>query len=86
MTLAVGVGDQDARPCLGLLDHVGQVMAIIFGERGAKDNQIKDLPPQQILHLVATLRWSDLVSRFFDRNRLCSKDFRITFRIQNLQS
>ena len=38
-----GVHDQDLRSRVSLLDHVGQVMAIVPGQGGAEDDQVKGI-------------------------------------------
>ena len=68
-----------------LLDHVGQVVPVVFGQGSPQDHQVKGILAQGFLHLLAAFRLGYLVSRFLDRNRLCGKDFRVAFSIKNLQ-
>ena len=85
MSLSVGVHYQHAGPLVRLLDHVGQVVTVILGQGWAQDYQVKRIPFQGFLDLLAALRLGHVVSRAFNGKRLHSKDFRITFSVKNLQ-
>jgi hypothetical protein len=61
------------------------MVAVILGQGGTQDYQVEGFPLEGIQHRLPALRLADLVARFFNRNRLCGKDFMIAFRIQNLQ-
>ncbi len=75
MAFSVRVRDQDASPRLRLLDHISQVMAVIFGQSRAQDHEVKCPLFQGVLHLMASFRLGDLVACLFDRNCLFSEDF-----------
>ena len=67
--------DQDSSARLRLLDHISQVMAVIFGQSRAQDHEVKCPLFQGVLHLMASFRLGDLVACLFDRNCLFSEDF-----------
>jgi hypothetical protein len=58
------------------------VVPVVLGQSGSQDRQIKGLFAQGILHLLAAFRLGDVVSGLFNRNRLCGKDFRVSFAVK----
>src|ERR1700736_4910111 len=85
MAFPIRVHHQNPRPFLPLLHHIRQVVPVIFGQGGTKDDQVKCIPAQSLLHLLATRGPGHVVPRLLDNNRLCSKDFRVALTVENLE-
>src|SRR5437879_13801743 len=81
VALAVGVHDQDARPVLAFLHHVGQVMAIVLGKGWAEDDQVKRLAAEGFLDCFAAYSLNHLMTCLLDGNCLRCKHFIIPFAV-----
>jgi hypothetical protein len=62
MMVSTGVHDQDLRAFVGLLDHVWQVMAIVLGQGGAEDDEVKSIAAESFLNGLAVLGFRYLMS------------------------
>ena len=51
--MRAGVHDENLGSLVGLLHHVGQVMAIVLGQGGAEDDKIEGVAAQGLLNALA---------------------------------
>jgi hypothetical protein len=63
--VSAGVHDQDFRSLVGFLHHVGQVMAIVLGQGGAEDDQVKGVVTESFLNGLAALGGGDVMPSLF---------------------
>ena len=82
--VGAGVHDQNLRSCVGLLDHVGQVMAIVLGQGGAEDDQVKGIAAQGFLNAMTVQGSGHVMSGFFHFGGLGGKSVFVRLAIENL--
>ena len=62
--VSTGVHDQNLRSFMGLLNHVGEVMAIVLGQGGAEDDEVKGIAVQSFLNPLAVEGGGHMMSGF----------------------
>jgi len=82
--VSAGVHDQDLRASVGLLDHVGQVMAIILGQASAQDDEVKGIAEQGLLDVLAVLGRGYLMSGLFHFGSLSGNSGLIRLTVKDL--
>src|SRR6267143_264966 len=82
--VGAGVHDQDLRSLVSLLDHVGQVMAILLGQGGAKDDEIKGVAAQGFLNTMAVEGSGDVMPGFRDFGGLGGECVFVALAVENL--
>jgi hypothetical protein len=84
MMVRTGVHDQNLRAFVGLLDHIGQVMAIILGQRSAKDYEVESIATEGFLNGLAVWGCGYLMSGLFHFASLNGKSGFIQLAVKNL--
>src|ERR1700683_1215563 len=78
-----GVHDQNLCSSMGFLDHVGQVMAIVFGQGCTQDYKVKGALAQSFPNVVAVDRSRYLMACFFHLRSLAGKRVFVTLGVKN---
>jgi hypothetical protein len=78
------VHDQNLGSFVGLLDHIGQVMAIVLGQGGTEDDQIKGIAAQGFLDALAVEGGGHVMAGFGHFGRLGGECGFVALAIKNL--
>src|SRR6202521_4291795 len=82
--MGAGVHDQDLRSLVSLFDHVRQVMAILFGQGGAKDDEVKGIAAKGFLNTMPVEGSGDVMPGFGDFGGLGGKRVFVALAVENL--
>jgi len=82
--VSAGVHDQDFRPCVGFLHHIGQVMAIVLGQSSAENDQVERSLLESFLNALAILSCCHVMPGLFHCSRLGGESLFIRLAVKDL--
>src|SRR5947208_9087207 len=75
--------DQDFGSLVRLLDHVRQMMAVVFGERGTENHQVKGVALECVLKCVSSDGRADMMAGLLHFGGLSGKYFLVGLSVKN---
>jgi hypothetical protein len=84
MMVGTGVHDQNLGSLVGLLDHVGQVMAIVLGQGGAEDDEVEGIAAQGFLNALTVEGSGHVMASFGHFSGLGGESGFVALAVENL--